>query len=106
LKDLAEACYDAGMTDRSIKHFERCVELDKLNLFQSREGLICALIDKGKGENARILLESQLHQESAILAYSKVILEYVSWEVLEEDGSSEVSPMKVTVNSLLYRCLE
>ncbi|POM72539.1 Hypothetical protein PHPALM_10729, partial [Phytophthora palmivora] len=55
----------------------------------SREGLACALVDEGRGAEARALIEEHKDEESAVLAFCQVIIEYVSWEVLEEEGSSE-----------------
>ncbi|KAJ0408653.1 hypothetical protein ATCC90586_006354 [Pythium insidiosum] len=89
LKQLAEACCQAGMPDRGIKNYRLCMTLDKEDTLRSREGLTCALIDEGKGAEARALIEKYRGNASAVLAYCRVILEYVSWEVLEEEGSSE-----------------
>ncbi|DAZ98989.1 TPA: LOW QUALITY PROTEIN: hypothetical protein N0F65_011244 [Lagenidium giganteum] len=89
LRQLAAACCEAGMGDRGIKHYERCMELDKEDVVRSREGLVCALIDDGRGDEARELLDKCEGKDSPVLAYCRVILEYVSWEVLEEEGSSE-----------------
>lgn len=89
LRQLAQACCDAGMPDRGIQNYERCMQLDPADVVRSREGLVCALIDDGRGAEARELLDKYTGETSAVLAYCRVILEYVSWEVLEEDGSSE-----------------
>ncbi|KAL3665929.1 hypothetical protein V7S43_009349 [Phytophthora oleae] len=89
LKQLAAACCEAGMSDRGIKNYELCMSLDKTDSFHSREGLVCALVDEGRGAEARTLIEEHKDENSAVLAYCQVIIEYVSWEVLEEDGSSE-----------------
>lgn len=89
LKQLAEACCNAGMPDRGIQNYELCMKLDPQDSLRSREGLTCALIDEGRGEEARELLDKHSSNGSAVLAYCRVILEYVSWEVLEETGSSE-----------------
>ncbi|KAG7395130.1 hypothetical protein PHYBOEH_004203 [Phytophthora boehmeriae] len=89
LKQLAAACCDAGMPDRGIKNYELCMSLDTKDSFRSREGLTCALIDEGRGAEARKLIEEYKDDKSAVLAYCRVIIEYVSWEVLEEKGSSE-----------------
>ncbi|ETI54522.1 hypothetical protein F441_02619 [Phytophthora nicotianae CJ01A1] len=89
LKQLAAACCEAGMPDRGIKNYELCMSLDKTDSFYSREGLACALVDEGRGAEARALIEEHKDEDSAVLAYCQVIIEYVSWEVLEEEGSSE-----------------
>ncbi|KAH7468454.1 hypothetical protein KRP22_012087 [Phytophthora ramorum] len=89
LKQLAAACCEAGMADRGIKNYELCMSLDKTDSFHSREGLACALVDEGRGAEARKLIDEHKDDESAVLAYCQVIIEYVSWEVLEEEGSSE-----------------
>ncbi|RLN57752.1 hypothetical protein BBJ29_005695 [Phytophthora kernoviae] len=89
LKQLAAACCDAGMPDRGIKNYELCMSLDTKDSFHSREGLACALIDEGRGAEARALIEEHKDDKSVVLAYCRVIIEYVSWEVLEEEGSSE-----------------
>ncbi|CAI5741897.1 unnamed protein product [Hyaloperonospora brassicae] len=89
LKQLAAACCDAGMCNRGIQNYELCMSLDKTDSFRSREGLACALVDEGRGLEARALIEQQQDLDSAVLAYCQVIIEYVSWEVLEEEGSSE-----------------
>ncbi|KAG2787485.1 hypothetical protein JG687_00006949 [Phytophthora cactorum] len=89
LKQLAGACCEAGMPDRGIKNYELCMSLDKTDSFHSREGLACALVDEGRGAEARALIEEHKDENSAVLAYCQVIIEYVSWEVLEEEGSSE-----------------
>ncbi|KAK1946427.1 hypothetical protein P3T76_001980 [Phytophthora citrophthora] len=89
LKQLAAACCEAGMSDRGIKNYELCMSLDKTDSCHSREGLVCALVDEGRGAEARALIEEHKDDSSAVLAYCQVIIEYVSWEVLEEDGSSE-----------------
>lgn len=89
LKQLAEACCNAGMPDRGIKNYELCMSLDKNDTVRAREGLTCALVDEGRGAEARDLIEKYDGQPSAILAYCQVIIEYVSWEVLDEEGSSE-----------------
>ncbi|GMF35938.1 unnamed protein product [Phytophthora lilii] len=65
------------------------MSLDKTDSFHSREGLACALVDEGRGAEARTLIEEHKDEESPVLAYCQVIIEYVSWEVLEEEGSSE-----------------
>ncbi|KAE9328715.1 hypothetical protein PF008_g16111 [Phytophthora fragariae] len=89
LKQLAAACCEAGMPDRGIKNYELCMSLDKTDSFHSREGLACALVDEGRGAEARVLIDEHKDEQSAVLAYCQVIIEYVSWEVLEEEGSSE-----------------
>jgi hypothetical protein len=89
LQQLAAACCEAGMPDRGIKNYELCMSLDKTDSFHSREGLACALVDEGRGAEARALIEEHKDENSAVLAYCMVIIEYVSWEVLEEEGSSE-----------------
>ena len=90
LKRLAAACCEAAMPDRGIKNYELCMSLDPTDSFHSREGLACALVDEGRGAEARTLIEQHTDDESAVLAYCQVIIEYVSWEVLEESGSSEM----------------
>ena len=86
------------MAERGVKSYELCMELDKTDQVKSREGLSCILIDEGRGEEARTLLDKYDSKDSAVLAYCRVILEYVSWEVLEEEGSSEViNPHEHTV---------
>ncbi|EGZ11039.1 hypothetical protein PHYSODRAFT_520683 [Phytophthora sojae] len=89
LKQLAAGCCEAGMPDRGIKNYELCMSLDKTDSFHSREGLACALVDEGRGAEARTLIDKHTDEQSAVLAYCQVIIEYVSWEVLEEEGSSE-----------------
>lgn len=89
LKQLAAACCDAGMPDRGIKNYELVMSLDTKDSFHSREGLACALVDEGRGAEARTLIDENEDEESAVLAYCRVIIEYVSWEVLEEEGASE-----------------
>lgn len=90
MKQLAEACCNAGMADHGIRHYEACMKLDTDDSMRSREGLTCVLVDEGRGAEARELIERfQGQQDSAVLAYCQVIIEYVSWEVLEEDGASE-----------------
>ncbi|CAH0480153.1 unnamed protein product [Peronospora belbahrii] len=89
VKQLAVACCEAAMPDRGIKNYELCMKLDKNDSLYSREGLTCALVDEGRGAEARALIEKHMDEESAVLAYCQVIIEYVSWEVLEEKGSSE-----------------
>ncbi|KAF1315717.1 hypothetical protein FI667_g15852, partial [Globisporangium splendens] len=89
MKQLAEACCNAGMPDRGIKHYETCMQLDTDDSMRSREGLTCVLVDEGRGAEARELIDKFRGEASAVLAYCQVILEYVSWEVLEEEGSSE-----------------
>lgn len=89
MKQLAEACCNAGMPDRGIKHYETCMSLDTDDSMRSREGLTCVLVDEGRGAEARELIDKFKGENSAVLAYCQVIIEYVSWEVLEEEGSSE-----------------
>lgn len=90
MKQLAEACCNAGMPDHGIKHYESCMQLDTDDSMRSREGLACVLVDESRGAEARELIEKfNGVQNSAVLAYCQVIIEYVSWEVLEEEGSSE-----------------
>jgi tetratricopeptide (TPR) repeat protein len=89
MKELAAACCAAGMSDRGIKHYKQCMKYDPKDTVRSREGLVCALIDDGRGDEAREYIEKYEDNASAVLAYCLVILEYVSWEVLEEAGSSE-----------------
>ncbi|KAI9918520.1 hypothetical protein PsorP6_011628 [Peronosclerospora sorghi] len=89
LKQLATTCCEAGMPERGIKNYKLCMKLDKQDMFHSQEGLVCALVDEGHGAEARALIEEHANKESPVLAYCQVIVEYVSWEVLEEVGSSE-----------------
>ncbi|TMW67739.1 hypothetical protein Poli38472_007411 [Pythium oligandrum] len=89
MKQLADACCQARMSDRGIQHYQKCMKLDKEDTLRSREGLACALIDEGRGDEARALVDKYNGSASAVLAYCRVIIEYVSWEVLEEKGSSE-----------------
>lgn len=90
MKELAEACCNAGMADHGIRHYETCMSLDTTDSMRSREGLACVLVDESRGAEARELIERfEGAQDSAVLAYCQVIIEYVSWEVLEEPGSSE-----------------
>ncbi|KAI9913933.1 hypothetical protein PsorP6_006233 [Peronosclerospora sorghi] len=77
------------MPERGIKNYKLCMKLDKQDMFHSQEGLVCALVDEGRGAEARALIEEHADKESPVLAYCQVIVEYVSWEVLEEVGSSE-----------------
>ncbi|RLN86414.1 hypothetical protein BBJ28_00023985, partial [Nothophytophthora sp. Chile5] len=89
MKQLAAACCNAGMPDRGIKNYELCMSLDTKDSLGSHEGLACVLVDEGRGAEARALIDKHGSEESAVLAYCRVIIEYVSWEVLEEEGSSE-----------------
>ncbi|KAI9909844.1 hypothetical protein PsorP6_011068 [Peronosclerospora sorghi] len=77
------------MPERGIKNYKLCMKLDKQDMFHSQEGLVCALVDEGRGAEARALIEEHADKESPVLGYCQVIVEYVSCEVLEEVGSSE-----------------
>ncbi|RQM20766.1 hypothetical protein B5M09_003380 [Aphanomyces astaci] len=87
-KDLALATCAAGMMEAGIAHFEECIELDPTDAACARDGLVCALIDEGRADEARGLID-RYENVSPVLEYCRTIIEYVSWEVLEEDGSSE-----------------
>ncbi|TDH66043.1 hypothetical protein CCR75_008121 [Bremia lactucae] len=89
LKQLAAACCEAGMPDRGIKTYELCMNLDTIGSIQTCEDFACALVNESRGEEVRKLIEEHKDENSAMLAYCEVIIEYVSWEVLEEEGSSE-----------------
>ncbi|KAF0700654.1 Aste57867_8832 [Aphanomyces stellatus] len=88
-KDLALATCAAGMMDAGIAHFEECMELDPTDAICAREGLVCALLDEGRADEARGIIDRYENVASPVLDYCRTIIEYVSWEVLEEDGSSE-----------------
>ncbi|KDO25935.1 hypothetical protein SPRG_08590 [Saprolegnia parasitica CBS 223.65] len=87
-KEVALATCQAGMMEDGIAHFEACLELDPTDTVCAREGLVCALVDEGRADEARVFLD-KFETTTAILEYCRVIIEYVSWEVLEEEGSSE-----------------
>ncbi|RHY31281.1 hypothetical protein DYB32_003639 [Aphanomyces invadans] len=87
-KDLALATCSAGMIDNGIAHFEECIELDPTDVICAREGLVCALIDEGRADEARALIE-RYDNVSPVLEYCRTIIEYVSWEVLEEEVGAQ-----------------
>ncbi|OQR97685.1 hypothetical protein ACHHYP_10135 [Achlya hypogyna] len=87
-KELALATCQAGLIEEGIAHFEACMELDPTDKVCAREGLVCALVDEGRADEARVFLD-RFDTTTAVLEYCRVIIEYVSWEVLEEEGSSE-----------------
>nr|CCA19772.1 conserved hypothetical protein [Albugo laibachii Nc14] len=91
LRDLAGACCDARLTKRAIQYYQQYLELDPQDTLEISEDYVCALIDEGRGEEASQVLKAKLDRvdTSAILAYCQVLLEYISWEVLEESDSSE-----------------
>ncbi|CAK4070614.1 unnamed protein product [Aphanomyces euteiches] len=86
-KELAFASCEAGMMDAGIEHFEECMELDPTDAIGAREGLVCALIDEGRADEARAIID-RYDNVPPVLEYCRTIIEYVSWEVLEEEGSS------------------
>ncbi|CCI44901.1 unnamed protein product [Albugo candida] len=91
LRDLAGACWDAQLTNRAIQYYQQYLDLDPQDTFMISEDYVCALIDEGRGVEARQVIKTRTErvENSAILAYCQVLLEYISWEVLEEANSCE-----------------
>ncbi|KAG5185744.1 hypothetical protein JKP88DRAFT_150685, partial [Tribonema minus] len=87
---LGGACLAAGKSKDAIQHFERCLVLDPSDAVRARRGLVRALMDRSLADRARALIERFRDTDTgAVLSWSLVAIEYISWRLLGEDGSDE-----------------
>eukprot|EP00568_Trieres_chinensis_P003449 CAMPEP_0183303612 /NCGR_PEP_ID=MMETSP0160_2-20130417/8979_1 /TAXON_ID=2839 ORGANISM="Odontella Sinensis, Strain Grunow 1884" /NCGR_SAMPLE_ID=MMETSP0160_2 /ASSEMBLY_ACC=CAM_ASM_000250 /LENGTH=467 /DNA_ID=CAMNT_0025466535 /DNA_START=12 /DNA_END=1415 /DNA_ORIENTATION=- len=94
LSQLGHLSSEAGRITSAREAFLECVELegteaDSVVVTPARSRLMRMYVESNRPGSARRLWERLPHDRSAWVRYSAALLEYVSWSVLEEEGSSE-----------------
>eukprot|EP01052_Picozoa_sp_SAG31_P043080 SAG31_NODE_7063_length_1799_cov_1.926471_1_plen_277_part_10 len=88
LISTARRCKAADDTEAAVKCLQEYVELDSTDSLDGRVALVQGLLDMNEPARARALLESHAVDERCGMAYSRALLEFVSWKLLGEPGST------------------
>ena len=96
LMQLGHLCVEAKKFKMAREAFLEVMELegtgaDSVVVTTARSRLMRMYLETNRPESARRLWERLPHDNSAWLRYSAALIEYVSWRLLEEEGSSRSS---------------
>ena len=96
LMQLGHLCVEAKKFKMAREAFLEVMELegtgeDSVVVTTARSRLMRMYLEANRPESARRLWERLPHDNSAWLRYSAALIEYVSWRLLEEEGSSRSS---------------
>jgi hypothetical protein len=93
LRDASDACRAAGKADDAVKFLRELESLDSADTMDVRPALVLAVLDAdadGDGAfQARAILERHPKDQRTTLQYSRALIEYIGWRLLEEDGCTE-----------------
>ncbi|KAK3268768.1 hypothetical protein CYMTET_22745 [Cymbomonas tetramitiformis] len=93
LNDLGQAQLKDSDMEEAVETFKRLLSLDEPDHACGRHGLLFCYMDLGELGHARALLDSPVFKgdTSALAAYSRALIEYIAWALLEEEDASEES---------------
>ena len=96
LMQLGHLCVEAKKFKMAREAFLEVMELegtgeDSVVVTTARSRLMRMYLEANRPESARRLWERLPHDNSAWVRYSAALIEYVSWRLLEEEGSSRSS---------------
>jgi hypothetical protein len=93
LRDASSACRAAGKPDEAVQFLRELERLDSADEMDVRPALVLALLDADADEDgaalAREILERHPKDQRTVLQYSRALIEYIGWRLLEEDGCTE-----------------
>eukprot|EP01044_Picomonas_judraskeda_P000852 COSAG03_NODE_42_length_17101_cov_8.739031_5_plen_499_part_00 len=93
LRDASDACRAAGKADDAVDCLRELERLDSADTMDVRPALVLALLDADADEDgaaqARGILERHPQDQRTVLQYSRALIEYIGWRLLEEDGCTE-----------------
>jgi hypothetical protein len=93
LRDASDACRAAGKADDAVNFLRELEDLDSADTMDVRPALVLALLDADADEDgaghAREILERHPKDQRTTLQYSRALIEYIGWRLLEEDGCTE-----------------
>jgi len=86
---LSVALYNiSGRRKEAERLLIRMREYDAEDHLRARDALLRLYLDTAQGERVREILTSFSADQSALFSYSRVLLEYISYNLLEEEESS------------------
>ncbi|CAM9622638.1 unnamed protein product [Chrysoparadoxa australica] len=88
LRDKGEAQRRGGKPKAAIESLKKCLELDPLDNVMARRALVLCYMDTSEADQARKLLEKFPEDTSCAVCYSLAAIEYISFYLLQEEGSS------------------
>ncbi|HOL27104.1 MAG TPA: hypothetical protein PLS86_12510 [Phycisphaerae bacterium] len=80
-RELADVLRDMGRVDQAIAHYEALLELDAGDSQRNREPLLSCYLALGYHEAAKRLLDRFAKDESAVLAWSRVLERYLAGDL-------------------------
>lgn len=93
LRDASDACRAAGKADEAVKFLRELERLDSADTMDVRPALVLGLLDADADEDgaalAREILDRHSEDQRTVLQYSRALIEYIGWRLLEEDGCTE-----------------
>ena len=93
LRDASDACRAAGKADDAVDYLRELERLDTADTMDVRPALVLALLatdaDEDGAAQARDILERHPKDQRTALQYSRALIEYIGWCLLEEDGCTE-----------------
>lgn len=101
LSQAAAACRAAGHAEEAAEFLRELEQLDDSDALDIRAPLVLALLDATDAVGARKILERHPQDMRCALQWSRALLEYISWAVLEEPGATEE-----TAKTALNRAVE
>ena len=89
------------MTQQGIHYHEQYLALDPKDTMDVCGEYASKLLEEKRDVKVRQVLHKYKEKvmSSSILAYSNVLLEYISWEILEEEGSTEENVIQAFENA-------
>lgn len=80
-RELADVLRDLGRVDQAIQHYEALLELDTGDSQRNREPVLGCYLALGDQEAAKRLLDRFAKDESAVLAWSRVLERYLAGDL-------------------------
>ncbi len=78
-----------GHTNHAIKVFYEILDYDPQDHFDAKQRILRCYMDIADAAKARALIEKFSDDKSCCFVYTKVLIEYISFKLLKEAGSSE-----------------
>merc|ERR1711968_237931 len=75
-------------TNHAIKVFYEILEYDPRDHFNVKQRILLCYMDMGDAAKARALIDKFDNDESCCFKYTKALIEYISFHLLKEEGSS------------------
>lgn len=82
---------EAGLEKEQLDFLRELVQHDATDVQDARSTLVLGLLDANEPAEARALLEAHAKDGRCAMAYSRALVEFISWALLEEEGSTEAT---------------